>query len=437
MHSAGEVQDRDGGAVRRARKIVDRTLARAREVCADAVALGVAAVRAGSGSARPDPARREGVPTAVAAGRSATGKPKPGIDLTEAFRIATASSGRPAGQLLREVVALWCGRGRLAPREYFYYRLYEKHYSPDERRRFLGYAAQTRINKRANPSHWWLVTRDKLLFYAAAQGFGYPIPEILAVHHPSRAFGRAPGLRSAAELAAFLREGVRYPCFAKPVRGMFSRGAYAITGIDRASDTLQLWDGGAVGVDALAREVERSRQGGYIFQALREPHPAIAAVCGPRLATVRLVVTVGSSGPAVFRALWKVPTGGNIADNFWRPGNILCALDPADGTVRRAIRGYGAALEEVDTHPDSGARLPGFALPCWRELVTLTLDAARSFAPFRFQAWDVAVCPDGPLLVELNNGGDFDLPQLATGRGLMDEGFAGFLAECARTAHPV
>jgi hypothetical protein len=126
---------------------------------------------------------------------------------------------------------------------------------------------------------------------------------------------------------------------------------------------------------------------------------------------------------------WKVPAGANVADNFWRPGNILCALGPASGTVRRAVRSHGSSLEEIETHPDSGARILGFTLPCWREVVSLTLDAARSFAPLPFQGWDVAVCPDGPLLVELNAGSDFGLPQLATGRGLADETFAAFLAE--------
>jgi hypothetical protein len=145
-----------------------------------------------------------------------------------------------------------------------------------------------------------------------------------------------------------------------------------------------------------------------------------------------LIVTVRASGPAVFRALWKVPTGTNIADNFWRPGNILCALDPVSGTVRRALRGYGAALEELEAHPDSGARLLGFAIPRWEELVALTLDAAPSFAQLRFQAWDVAVCPEGPVFIELNVGGDFNLPQLATGQGIMDDVLLEFLAECDR-----
>ena len=34
-------------------------------------------------------------------------------------------------------------------------------------------------------------------------------------------------------------------------------------------------------------------------------------------------------------------------------------------------------------------------------------------------------------------GGDFDLPQLATGRGVMDEAFAEFLAECDRDASKI
>jgi hypothetical protein len=340
------------------------------------------------------------------------------------------------GKLLREIVTLWCGPGRMTPKEYFYYRLYDERYTEAERRRFRGRAVQLRINRRTRSFPWALAAQDKLLFHAVMQGLGYPTPEILAVYHRSRASGRVPSLRSAAELAAFLRDGMRYPCFAKPVLGRFSHGAHAIMSVDRAGDALRLWDGRSTGIDEFAGILDRSAKDGYLFQAFREPHPAVAAVCGPRLATVRLVVTFRNSAPAVFRAVWKVPAGANIADNFWRPGNILCALDPASGTVRRAIRGYGPALEELETHPDSGARFLGFALPYWRELVALTLDAARSFTPLRLQSWDVAVCPDGPLLVELNAGGDYNLPQLATGQGVMDEAFAELLAQCGQVARP-
>jgi hypothetical protein len=429
MHFARKMRARDGGAVHQALRIINRVLAKTWGVCAEAASLGVAAIKASSGSAHLGSAGGDSKPRTVAKERPAVGPPKPKIDLTQALRAAKTISGKPTARLLCEIVALWCGPSRLTPSEYFYYRLYDQQYTDTERRRFRGRAAQLKINKRTRPAPWLLVANDKLLFQAITQGLGYPTPEILATYHPSRAFGQVPSLRSATELAAFLRGGTCYPCFAKPVLGMHSRGAYAITALDRANgDALRFWDGGTMDVDTFAETLDPLTQDGYLFQALREPHPAIAAICGPRLATVRLVIILQHSGPTVFRALWKVPTGTNIADNFWRPGNILCSLDSASGTVRRAVRGYGPALEDVDKHPDSGARLIGFTLPCWRELLTLAASAARSFAPLRLQAWDVAICSEGPLLIEVNVGGDYNLPQLATGRGIMDEIFAEFLA---------
>lgn len=434
MRFAGKVRGRAGREAQSAWGIVGGKLASRlaglRATCAEAGSLAMAAFKARSGLAHPGGTRQRRPKAAAATERAMAGPPKPEIDLEEAFRAASASSGKPVGQLLREIVPLWCGPSRLTPREYFYYRLHDRRYTDAERRRFRGRTAQLRINRRARSPSWTLVVNDKLLFCAVMQGLGYPTPKILAVHHPSRAFGRTPSLRGAAELAAFLRQGMRYPCFAKPVLGRFSYGAHAITSFDPAGDALLLWDGQRKGVDGFAGTLAAAvRDGGYLFQEFRESHPGIVAICGPRLATVRLVVLLRSSGPVLFRAVWKVPVGLNVADNFWRPGNVLCALDPASGTVLRAIRGHGAALEELEAHPDSGARLPGFTLPGWRELVALTLDAARSFVPLRIQAWDVAVCPDGPLLVELNAGGDYNLPQLATGQGMMDETFAGFLAE--------
>jgi hypothetical protein len=98
-------------------------------------------------------------------------------------------------------------------------------------------------------------------FRAVAQGLGYPTPEVLAIYHPSRAFGRAPSLRDSAEIAAFLRDGMRYPCFAKPVLGRFSHGAHAITSVDRAGDALRFWDGSTSGVEAFAAALDPVAEG--------------------------------------------------------------------------------------------------------------------------------------------------------------------------------
>ena len=43
---------------------------------------------------------------------------------------------------------------------------------------------------------------------------------------------------------------------------------------------------------------------------------------------------------------------------------------------------------------------------------------------------DVAITPDGPSLIEINSGGAFDLPQLASGRGLLTDEVQAFFAAC-------
>ena len=43
------------------------------------------------------------------------------------------------------------------------------------------------------------------------------------------------------------------------------------------------------------------------------------------------------------------------------------------------------------------------------------------------QGWDAAPCRQGPVLIEVNIGGDFTLPQLGNDRGLLDEQFEAYL----------
>jgi Sugar-transfer associated ATP-grasp len=101
------------------------------------------------------------------------------------------------------------------------------------------------------------------------------------------------------------------------------------------------------------------------------------------------------------------------------------------GTVTRVIQGTGPDQVEVTRHPDTDQPLIGATLPDWAALTELCLRAARAFPGLRMQAWDIALTERGPVLVEVNIGGDFNLPQLAHASGLMDERFRAFVAGCA------
>ena len=52
------------------------------------------------------------------------------------------------------------------------------------------------------------------------------------------------------------------------------------------------------------------------------------------------------------------------------------------------------------------------------------------YAPLRYRSDDIAITPDGLVLVEVNDVGTSDLPQNATGRGLLTPEVRGFYESC-------
>jgi Sugar-transfer associated ATP-grasp len=100
--------------------------------------------------------------------------------------------------------------------------------------------------------------------------------------------------------------------------------------------------------------------------------------------------------------LLKIPAATSIADNYWRPGNLLADLDPMTGVIRRVVRGKGLELEELSKHPETGTPLLGLALPHWDELRTVNDACARLFAAMRYHSFHIALTVEGPLVVEVN-----------------------------------
>jgi len=334
--------------------------------------------------------------------------------------------------LIIEMMRLGRGSNKLTAHEYISFQLYDdRKYSSSDKRRFLGRRAVNEIYNRIISPFYCGMAQDKLLTNALLQSYGLPVPKTYAVYHKRRSDSSAPVFRTPAELAGFLRDGMTYPCFAKPINGWESRGATDIRGYDAASDSLVLYGGKTVKVDAFAAEMAGLEIGG-LFQELLQPHPELRRLAGDRVSTVRPITFVSDQRLEVYRAVWKIAVGDNIADNYWRPGNMLAALDPATGRIERVVRGAGVDHEEVEIHPDTDERLIGAILPQWNEVLRIARELALILPELRIIAPDIAITERGPVFVEVNPGGDMKLPQIATGRGVMDEEFQGFIDEVGR-----
>lgn len=352
------------------------------------------------------------------------------LDISRCMLGARNDCGKGYSSQIAEIWALSRGVGHLTVQDYFYYRLYaDELYSWDDKRRFLSERLHWPLTRKCADQRWWVTADDKLVAQTVLQQAGAPLPTVQAVYATNRRnHGPLRACTTADQLADFLAGDARYPLFAKPIGGIASLGAFSLNGFDASSRTLDLAGGKTLALDEFVQHMQQND--GYILQSRLHPHPDLQAVCGDTVSTVRVIVIIEEQRPEIIESVWKIPTGTNVADNFWRAGNMLGALDRDTGRVDRVIRGYGPKLEELDDHPDSGKPLKGLVLPHWDDVQALCLDLAMVYEKLRYQSWDIAICSDGPVVVEVNAGSAFNLSQLATGRGILTDRFRAFLEFC-------
>jgi len=132
--------------------------------------------------------------------------------------------------------------------------------------------------------------------------------------------------------------------------------------------------------------------------------------------------------PHLHRATWKIRVITTIADNFWRSGNMLGAVDPLTGEITRVVSGISIHTKEVNEHPETGAQLVGFKLPEWEAVRETCLAAAATFPALWIQGWDISISANGPLIFEVEgDGGAAHMIQHAQGKGLLEPDHLAFL----------
>jgi hypothetical protein len=351
----------------------------------------------------------------------------PNVDLSENLKAALAAGKRATG-IAAEVLALRRGPGKLTPQEYFYYRLWDAAQEGADKRRFVGKIAQRPMHVAAGTREWFAASADKILFQSIMDGAGLRTPELIAATQAGRFLPDAPVITDPATLADKLRDTALYPLFAKQVAGKYSLSVLSADGFDNDTDEVLLLDGTRQKVTDVACSLVGGC--GFLIQRRLSPAPDLAARFGPRLWSARLLVLVTPSGPVIHRAVAKIATGTNPADNYWRPGNRLGGIDLASGRITRVVHGAGADLVVDAPHPDTGAPIVGTTIPGWQHLTDMVRTASQVFAGIRTQSWDVALTADGPVFLELNYGGDLNLHQLAHGAGVLDETYRKHLQRC-------
>jgi hypothetical protein len=360
-------------------------------------------------------------------GRQYAEKGKPSDISPEHIRLAQQKCGKGIFSLLKDIYRLQRGDGRLTRQEYFLYRLFDDEaYPAEEKARFLSESMHWPMTHQCSDMSWSALTEDKWLSYDFLGKHGVPVPETVAVVDRSlRSFGSVPKVDSVSRLRKLLRNTDALPLFAKPNDGIGSYGTFIVTGGDDTHVFLERSE--PVTYEALLDEIVGQQT--YLLQPCLRNHSVLSNF-SPYLATVRTVNLIKADNVATPFYVAKIPSPDNIADNFWRDGNVLADIDPLNGEIRRAVVRRTQGIEERIEHPGTGNRLVGLQLPFWEALKRVNRICAELFAPVRYQSLDIAITQTGPVVVEVNTGGSFLLPQLATGKGFLTDDIRRFFESC-------
>lgn len=252
------------------------------------------------------------------------------------------------------------------------------------------------------------ILRDKLTFWFFCKGANLPTPEVFAyaIHGHPFAEGRACDWEA---WAARLRREPAF--FLKDVFGCCARSVYKVT----VRDGRFLIDGREADLRALLRD-----DGVFLCQKAIANHEALRRLNPSAVNTVRFITLctprTGNRPALVIPPLLRVGTTDVAVDN-WAAGGLAIAID-GEGRLRGPgfyKPGHEGHEPKTLYHPVSGLPLDGIAIPGYGDARDLVLRAHALLSDLTIIGWDVAVTPQGPVLIEGNDDPEISLHQIVSG----------------------
>ena len=196
------------------------------------------------------------------------------------------------------------------------------------------------------------------------------------------------------ELGAFL---ARHPkVLAKPLEG---QGGGGITLHENVTDPT-------------AFRAEITAAGQSIVDEFIVQHPEMSSLYPDSVNTVRMITFLDKNGPEpggtvhLLAAVLRIGNG-DVIDNF-ASGGMFTMLDE-DGVA--LYPGVDKQSNVYREHPATGTPIVGFRVPLYDQVRELTDKLARRTPEAPYVGWDLALTPDGPVVIEGNHNSSVFQPK--------------------------
>lgn len=162
---------------------------------------------------------------------------------------------------------------------------------------------------------------------------------------------------------------------------------------------------------------ENCKTSKIFLEDLVEQHKDLNKLCSTSCNTIRIMTFNNNGKSEILWAGLRIGNGVNSVDNF-HAGGMATEIDLETGKLKYPA--LDKDLNEYIKHPKSGVIFEGYKVPFFEEVKKMVLEASLESDKILVVGWDIAITPDGPLVIEGNRRPGFDVVQVASRKGRMD-----------------
>jgi hypothetical protein len=202
--------------------------------------------------------------------------------------------------------------------------------------------------------------------------------------------------------------------FSKPAGANQGRGAHRWK---TCSNERYLAEDGSVVTPAelIGRLKRQSVRKVILLQPRVLNHARLRLLSGDTLVSLRIITMRRPREEATYlMGSISLPVGDVTGSNT-QFGSLRAPVAEATGRLGAAYdqTNISRVTEPITDHPITGKRIQGFELPLWKETVDLAIRAHETLPDIALIGWDIAVTPDGPVIIEGNSNPGADMLQVS------------------------
>lgn len=349
--------------------------------------------------------------------------------MLSALKPIRGTNSKPVVQQLWEKVN-WGSRLVTSPVDYVIYRLYERGKSEKDALKYLSGPRASEIHQKLNRDKSFF--QDKLSFDSRFRPLGLSVASVVAVYGYPKLECNYRNLNGKEESLQFFQEMrlIKQQIVIKDATGGGGASVYVVSGWETKDgvDYAIFSNGEFCPIDDLA-EVLITSDSKWIIQERVSQHETLDAINPSSLNTIRVGVYLRDDGEIEIPfAILRVGTFASQIDSFTQ-GGLAIRICPETGELSElAARRPEFSRELIARHPDSDFLFSGVKIPYWKEILEELKEFARNSGDNRFIGWDVAVSPDGPVIIEGNHAWGAHIAQVNS-TGILTDSFVKILSD--------